>query len=80
MREVYVNPFYMDAVEVTTSRYAKFLEANGALAPPDEWDQVDLKKNRDVPVVGVSWNDATPIVSGSADACRPRRSGEGGTR
>ena len=58
MREVYVSPFYIDAVEVTTARYAKFLEANGALAPPDEWERVDLKKNGDLPVVGVSWNDA----------------------
>lgn len=58
MREVYVSPFYIDAVEVTTSRYAMFLEANGALAPPDEWERVDLKKNGELPVVGVSWNDA----------------------
>jgi sulfatase modifying factor 1 len=58
LREVYVNPFYMDAVEVTTSRYAKFLEANGALAPPDEWERVDLKKHGELPVVGVSWRDA----------------------
>lgn len=58
LREVYVSPFYIDAVEVTTSRYAKYLEANGALAPPDEWERVDLKKNGELPVVGVSWNDA----------------------
>lgn len=58
LREVYVSPFYIDAVEVTTARYAKFLEANGALAPPDEWERVDLQKNGDLPVIGVSWNDA----------------------
>jgi formylglycine-generating enzyme required for sulfatase activity len=58
MREVYVNPFYIDGVEVTTERYAKFLAANGSLAPPDEWDSVDLKKHGQLPVVGVSWNDA----------------------
>jgi formylglycine-generating enzyme required for sulfatase activity len=58
MREVYVNPFYIDAVEVTTGRYAKFLASNGSLAPPDEWESVDLKKHGQLPVVGVSWNDA----------------------
>jgi formylglycine-generating enzyme required for sulfatase activity len=58
MREVYVNPFYIDGVEVTTERYAKFLAANGALAPPDEWDSLDLAKQGQLPVVGVSWNDA----------------------
>jgi sulfatase modifying factor 1 len=58
MRQVFVSPFYMDAYEVTTARYAKFLEANGALAPPTEWDGIDLKKSGELPVVGVSWNDA----------------------
>jgi len=58
MRQVFVSPFYMDAYEVTTARYAKFLEANGSLAPPDEWEGIDLKKNGELPVVGVSWNDA----------------------
>ncbi|HKS54373.1 MAG TPA: SUMF1/EgtB/PvdO family nonheme iron enzyme [Steroidobacteraceae bacterium] len=58
MRDVYVNSFYMDGVEVTTERYAKFLAANGSLAPPDEWETLDLKKQGQLPVVGVSWNDA----------------------
>jgi len=58
IREVYVNPFYVDGVEVTTERYAKFLAANGSLAPPDEWDTLDLAKQGQLPVVGVSWNDA----------------------
>jgi formylglycine-generating enzyme required for sulfatase activity len=58
MREVYVDPFYIDGVEVTTERYAKFLAANGSLAPPDEWDSLDLARQGQLPVVGVSWNDA----------------------
>jgi len=58
MRQVFVSPFYMDAYEVTTARYAKFLAANGSLAPPDEWEGIDLKKSGELPVVGVSWNDA----------------------
>ena len=58
MRDVYVNSFYIDGVEVTTERYAKFLAANGSLAPPDEWETLDPKKDGQLPVVGVSWNDA----------------------
>lgn len=58
MRDVYVNSFYIDGVEVTTERYAKFLAANGSLAPPDEWETLDLAKQGQLPVVGVSWNDA----------------------
>lgn len=58
LREVYVSPFYIDGVEVTTERYAKFLAANGSLAPPDEWESLDLAKQGQLPVIGVSWNDA----------------------
>jgi formylglycine-generating enzyme required for sulfatase activity len=58
MRAVYVDPFYIDGVEITTERYARFLAANASLAPPDEWDSLDLAKQGQLPVVGVSWNDA----------------------
>ncbi len=58
LRDVYVSPFYMDKYEVTTARYAKFLEANGALAAPVEWERVDLAKDGEYPVIGVSWTDA----------------------
>jgi formylglycine-generating enzyme required for sulfatase activity len=58
MREVYVSAFYMDKLEITTARYAKFLKANGSLAPPDEWDSVNLELHGELPVVGVSWRDA----------------------
>ena len=58
LRDVYVSPFYIDAVEVTTERYATYLSRNGSLAPPDEWGSVDLERQGQLPVVGVSWNDA----------------------
>jgi formylglycine-generating enzyme required for sulfatase activity len=58
MREVYVSAFYLDQFEITTARYAEFLKANGSLAPPDEWQRVDLKLHGQLPVVGVSWPDA----------------------
>jgi formylglycine-generating enzyme len=58
MREVFVAPFYMDGVEVTTARYASFMQENGSAAPPDEWDSIDLQKHGEFPVVGVSWSDA----------------------
>jgi formylglycine-generating enzyme required for sulfatase activity len=58
LRQVYVSAFYMDKLEVTTARYARFMDASGALAPPDEWDRVDLKVHGELPVVGVTWRDA----------------------
>lgn len=58
LREVYVDEFYLDQLEITTSRYDKFLRATGALSPPDYWEEVDLKRDADLPVIGVSWTDA----------------------
>lgn len=58
LREVFVSAFYMEQYEVTTARYAEFMQANGSLGAPDEWDQVDLEKHGALPVVGVSWRDA----------------------
>jgi formylglycine-generating enzyme required for sulfatase activity len=56
--EVYVGAFYLEQTEVTTERYAQFLRANGSLALPDDWDQVNAQLHAALPVVGVSWNDA----------------------
>ena len=39
LRSVYVGAFYLDRFEVTTVRFAKFLEATGALNPPEGWDE-----------------------------------------
>ena len=57
-REIYVSTFYLDRYEVTTSRYAKFLAATGSMRPPDEWQELDLGRGGDLPVVGVDWHDA----------------------
>ncbi len=57
-REVYTDAFYIDQVEVTVARYARFLKATSSLQPPDYWDEVDAAKDGDKPVIGVSWDDA----------------------
>jgi formylglycine-generating enzyme required for sulfatase activity len=48
----------MDKYEVTTSRYAEFLRASGAVKPPDYWGEVNLDKTGNLPVVGIDWQDA----------------------
>jgi formylglycine-generating enzyme required for sulfatase activity len=58
-REIYLDAFYIDRYEVTTGRYAKFLASTGSVRPPDEWDELDLNRGDELPVVGVDWNDAT---------------------
>lgn len=49
--------FYMDKFEVTTKRYAEFLQETGRMRPAD-WDRVNLVSDGDKPVMGVSWQDA----------------------
>jgi formylglycine-generating enzyme required for sulfatase activity len=58
IREIYTDPFYIDKYEVTTSRYAKFLQATGSVRPPDYWEEARLDSNRELPVVGIDWHDA----------------------
>lgn len=59
--EVYLNAFYVDQFEVTTARYAKFLEVTGQGQQgfvPQLWRQVNLASDGDRPVMGVSWKAA----------------------
>jgi formylglycine-generating enzyme required for sulfatase activity len=58
MRTVYVDDFYLDRFEVTTARFAKFMEATGSVQPPDRWEEVDAKKVAELPVIGIDWHDA----------------------
>jgi len=57
-KEIYLDAFYMDKYEVTTSRYAGFLKATGAVNLPEGWETVDLATRGDRPVVGVTWFEA----------------------
>jgi formylglycine-generating enzyme required for sulfatase activity len=58
LREIYVDAFYLDKYEVTTSRYAKFLQVTGSANPPEGWEEVNLESGGNLPVVGVDWRDA----------------------
>lgn len=58
MRQLFVDAFYMDRFETTTARYRKFLESTGSENVPDHWDEVAGKDSEEMPVIGVSWNEA----------------------
>jgi formylglycine-generating enzyme required for sulfatase activity len=59
LRGIFVDSFYLDKYEVTTSRYAKFLQATGSANPPEGWEEVNLDSGSgNLPVVGVDWRDA----------------------
>ncbi|MET0498821.1 MAG: SUMF1/EgtB/PvdO family nonheme iron enzyme [Steroidobacteraceae bacterium] len=57
-RKLFVDAFYMDRFETTTARYAKYLESTGSERVPDYWDEIAGEGSEDMPVVGVSWNEA----------------------
>lgn len=55
--KVFLDSFYLDTFEVTTEQYAQFMSSKSH-TPPEFWDQVDLSRDKNKPVVGVSWQDA----------------------
>jgi formylglycine-generating enzyme required for sulfatase activity len=57
-RQIHLDAFYIDQFEVTTARYARFLESTSQVAQPEDWDRVDPTRASDLPVIGVNWHDA----------------------
>ena len=57
VHRVWVDGFRMAVHPVTRAEYAGFLDATGH-ASPREWDNPAFRRG-DLPVVGVSWHDAT---------------------
>jgi formylglycine-generating enzyme required for sulfatase activity/tRNA A-37 threonylcarbamoyl transferase component Bud32 len=57
MRDILVEPFWLDECEVTNAEYRRFLEATGHPVPR-HWDQVVRAEHDELPVVCVSWQDA----------------------
>ncbi len=59
---VYLDAFSIDQYEITTARYAKFVQATKRSAPK-YWSEEVLKQHERKPVVGVDWNDAVAYCS-----------------
>jgi formylglycine-generating enzyme required for sulfatase activity len=55
---VYLDSFYLDQYEVTTTRYATFFRATNR-RQPTYWSEQLLQQHGNKPVVGVDSNDAT---------------------
>ncbi|MDH4305576.1 MAG: SUMF1/EgtB/PvdO family nonheme iron enzyme, partial [Nitrospira sp.] len=62
VHSVYLNAFYLDQYEVTTTRYATFFQETNRTAP-QYWSERVLKEHENKPVVGVHWNDAAAYCS-----------------
>ena len=52
-----LDAFYIDQYEVTVERYKRFLTQTDR-AHPKYWEQVELKRDAQKPVVGIDWDDA----------------------
>ncbi|MGA1869624.1 MAG: SUMF1/EgtB/PvdO family nonheme iron enzyme [bacterium] len=57
IHEVTVPEFYMGRYPVTNEDYARYMESNPNVKPPDYWDNRRFNQPRQ-PVVGVNWHDA----------------------
>ena len=55
--KIHLDAYYIDRYEVTTERYAKFLELTG-WQKPFNWGMVKFPDHATRPVIGVSWIDA----------------------
>ena len=85
LRSVYVDAFYLDRFEVTTARFAKFLEATGAISAPKGWDEAKSAAAQELPVVGVmargrcvlSLGRQAPADGSGMGACRPGQGSAG---
>lgn len=55
---VYLEAYYIDQYEVTTTRYTTFFQETKR-SWPSSWSEQVLKQHGQKPVVGVDWHDAT---------------------
>jgi len=70
VHRVWVDAFELAVYPVTEAQYARFLEATGHDAPR-EW--APSRSVADLPVVGVSWDDAQAYCAWRTRAGDPRR-------
>ena len=52
-----LDAYYIDQYEVTVERYERFMKDKNHSAP-EYWDQVELRRDAQKPVVGIDWYDA----------------------
>jgi formylglycine-generating enzyme required for sulfatase activity len=57
IHRVSLDDYYIDKYEVTTTRYAAFLQATSR-ATPSSWNEASQVSDGERPVIGVDWNDA----------------------
>ena len=55
--KVHLDAYHIDQYEITTERYARFLELTGWPTPVN-WNMVKFPDHATRPVIGVSWADA----------------------
>ena len=75
LRTVYVGAFYLDRFEVTTARFAKFLEATGRSTRPRDGTKPSRLRRKTCPSSASIGARPMRTVAGPASACRRKRNG-----
>lgn len=62
-QKTFLPDYYIDKYEVTNSQYHRFCEATNRPMPSNPWWDENYFTNPDMPIVGISWNDAVAYAN-----------------
>ncbi|KAF0249482.1 MAG: hypothetical protein FD167_1112, partial [bacterium] len=62
-QKLYLPDYYIDKYEVTNTQYYRFCQATNRSMPTNPWWDEKYFSNPDMPVVGITWNDANAYAN-----------------
>lgn len=62
-QKVYLPDYYIDKYEVTNGQYQKFCQATNRSMPSNPWWDENYFSNPNLPIVGITWNDANAYAN-----------------
>ncbi len=62
-QKMFLPDYYIDKYEVTNNQYRRFCDATNRKMPSNPWWDENYFTNPDMPIVGISWNDAVAYAN-----------------
>ncbi len=62
-QKLYLPDYYIDKYEVTNAQYYRFCQATNRSMPASPWWDEKYFSNPDMPIVGITWNDANAYAN-----------------
>ncbi|MBI4854906.1 MAG: SUMF1/EgtB/PvdO family nonheme iron enzyme [Acidobacteria bacterium] len=62
-QKIYLPDYYIDKYEVTNGQYQRFCQATNRSMPSNPWWDENYFSNPNLPVVGITWNDANAYAN-----------------